>query len=197
MHVVFPGSFDPPTYGHLHIIDRCSRIFSKVDVVIADNKSKTHFFSIDERRAILQKLLASYKNVRLFAWNSLIVDFLRERKTNVLVRGVRSASDYEYEFMLAQLNRGLGKKIHIETLFMPTDQKYFVLRSSVIKDIVALGGDVSDKVPKEVLVALKKKLQETGGTPTKKINRKTISKTGRTASSKPAKKTNSKSGAQK
>lgn len=165
MHVVFPGSFDPPTYGHLHIIDRCSRIFSKVDVVIADNKSKTHFFSIDERRAILQKLLASYKNVSLFAWNSLIVNFLRERKTNVLVRGVRSASDYEYEFMLAQLNRGLGKKIHIETLFMPTDQKYFVLRSSVIKDIVALGGDVSDKVPKEVLVALKKKLLENSGKP--------------------------------
>ncbi len=156
MHVVFPGSFDPPTYGHLNIIERCAAMFSKVDVVIADNKNKKSLFSVEERLRILQEIVAVYKNVHIFIWNSLIVNFLTKYNANVLVRGVRSASDYEYEFMLAQLNRGLGKNI-VETLFIPTDQKYFVLRSSVIKEIVMLGGDVSDKVPQIVVQALQKK----------------------------------------
>ncbi len=156
MHVVFPGSFDPPTYGHLNIIERCAAMFSKVDVVIADNKNKKSLFSVEERLRILQEIVAVYKNVHIFIWNSLIVNFLTKYNANVLVRGVRSASDYEYEFMLAQLNRGLGKNV-VETLFIPTDQKYFVLRSSVIKEIVMLGGDVSDKVPQIVVQALQKK----------------------------------------
>lgn len=158
MHVVFPGSFDPPTYGHLNIIERCSRIFTDVDVVIADNKSKTTLFTIDERYFLLEKLLSQYQNVHLYIWHSLIVDFLNKNNRRVLVRGVRSASDYEYEFMLAQLNKGLGgSSKNIETIFMPTDQKYFVLRSFVIKEIVMLGGDVSDKVPEIVLKALQEK----------------------------------------
>ncbi len=156
MHVVFPGSFDPPTYGHLNIIERCAAMFSRIDVVIADNKNKTSLFTVEERFHILQEIVQEYENVRIFTWDSLIVKFLRQHNASVLVRGVRSASDYEYEFMLAQLNRGLGNNA-VETLFMPTDQKYFVLRSSVIKEIVMLGGDVSDKVPAVVLQALQKK----------------------------------------
>lgn len=156
MHVVFPGSFDPPTYGHLNIIERCTAMFSRIDVVIADNKNKASLFSVDERFHILKEIVSVYENVRIFIWDSLIVKFLTKHNAHVLVRGVRSASDYEYEFMLAQLNRGLGKN-KVETLFIPTDQKYFVLRSSVIKEIVMLGGDVSDKVPKVVVHALQKK----------------------------------------
>jgi len=156
MHVVFPGSFDPLTYGHLNIIERCSALFSRVDVVIANNKNKTTLFTVEERYNILKKILKKYDNVRIFHWDSLIVSFANEQKARVLIRGVRSASDYEYEFMLAQLNRELGSST-IETLFMPTDKKYFVLHSSVIKEIVMLGGDVSDKVPKLVLKELQKK----------------------------------------
>ncbi len=156
MHAVFPGSFDPPTYGHLHIIERCAVLFKRVDVVIANNKNKKNILSVEERLDILSNLFKKYSNVKVYVWKTLIVEFIKKHKADILIRGVRSASDYEYEFMLAHLNKGLGKGV--ETLFMPTDQKYFVLRSSVIKEIIMLGGDVSDKVPPRVLNILKKKL---------------------------------------
>lgn len=162
MHVVFPGSFDPFTNGHLNIISRCVHMFNHLDVVIADNPNKQSLFTPEERLDLLTQLLSSYKNIEIFIWKKLMVHFLNTRNSNVIIRGVRSASDYEYEFMLAQLNKGLGKGV--ETLFMPTDEKYFVLRSSVVKEIVMLGGDVSDKVPPIILDALKKKLAHKNST---------------------------------
>lgn len=160
MHVVFPGSFDPVTNGHLNIIERCSRMFDSVDVVIADNPSKQILFSVEERFAHLSELLTQYQNVKLFVWKKLMVHFLKERDSNIIIRGVRSSADYEYEYALANLNKGLGKGT--ETILIPTDEKYFVLRSSMIKEIVMLGGDVSDKVPPIILEVLKKKLSDNG-----------------------------------
>lgn len=157
MHVVFPGSFDPVTNGHLNIIARCASMFDAIDVVIADNPNKKVLFNPQERLELLNTLLGSQKNINLFIWDKLLVDFLKERDLNILVRGVRTSSDYEYEFALAQLNKGLGDGI--ETIFIPTEEKYLVLRSSIIKEIVTLGGDVSDKVPPVVLEALKRKLR--------------------------------------
>lgn len=160
MHVVFPGSFDPITNGHLNIIYRCAKMFTCVDVVIADNLNKTSLFTSQERFDLLCALLSSYENVEIFIWNSLMVNFLAQRESNIIIRGVRSASDYDYEFSLAQINKGLGKGLEkgIETILIPTDEKFFALRSSVVKEIVMLGGDVSDKVPPIVLDALKKKI---------------------------------------
>lgn len=156
MHVVFPGSFDPVTYGHINIITRCAKIFNFVDVVIADNPNKANVFTPEERLNHLDELLKNHENVKIFIWSKLMVDFLQQRNTNLIVRGVRSASDFDYEYSLSQINKGLGKGI--ETIFLPTDEKYFALRSSVVKEIVMFGGDVSDKVPPIVLDALKRQI---------------------------------------
>ena len=156
MEVVFPGSFDPVTNGHLNIIERCINMFEHLHIVIANNSHKQALFTSEERYDFLATLLNDNPKISIYIWNKLMVNFLVEKNINIIVRGVRSSSDYEYEFALAQINKGLGKGT--ETIFLPTDEKYLALRSSVIKDIVRLGGDVSDKVPSVVLNALKQKV---------------------------------------
>ena len=159
MNVVFPGTFDPPTNGHINIIERCSKLFVRTDVVIANNLKKEQLLQPNERLQLLQILLQEYSNIRVIIWNKLLVDYLRENNIDVIVRGVRSSTDYEYEYSLSQINKGLGKSIHknIETLLLPTDEKFYLLRSSTIKEILHFGGDVSDKVPSIVLDVLKQK----------------------------------------
>lgn len=160
MNVVFPGTFDPPTNGHINIIERCSRLFVRMDVVIADNLKKNPLLSPQERYQLLSDLLKEHKNVRVIVWDKLLVDYLRTEEITIIVRGVRSSVDYEYEYSLSQINKGLGKSIgkNIETLLLPTDEKYYLLRSSVIREIIHFGGDVSDKVPQKVLTLLKEKI---------------------------------------
>ncbi len=161
MNVVFPGTFDPPTNGHLHIIERCSRLFVRTDVVIADNAEKECLLDSKEREYILTQLSKEYPNVTVHVWDKLLVDYLRQQEINVIVRGVRSSTDYEYEYLLSQINKGLGRSFSkgIETLLLPTDEKFYLLRSSVVKEIIRYGGDVSDKVPKLVCDHLKQKLR--------------------------------------
>ena len=152
---LFPGSFDPPTYGHLNIIERARSIFDKIDVVIAVNKSKKYLFSEDERLSMMKELVSSWDNVTVHTSNKLIVDYAHENNASVLLRGVRNFSDFSYEFDLSLLNKGLASDI--ETVFLPTDPEFFVLRSSSIKELAAFNGDISKMVPPLVEKALKEK----------------------------------------
>ena len=145
---VFPGSFDPPTFGHLNIIERARTIFSEVHVVIAVNSEKKYLFSEKERLFLMQDLVKDWDNVSVHSWNKLIVDYAHQVKARVLIRGVRNLSDFSYEFDLAMMNQGLSPDI--ETIFLSTDPKYFVLRSSAIKELASFGGDVSSMVPPNV-----------------------------------------------
>lgn len=158
LKAVFPGSFDPPTNGHLNLIERASTIFDETDVVIATNKTKQYLFSSEERFNLISTLVEPFDNVKVFLWDRLIVDFARQANAKILLRGVRALADFGYEFELAMTNRGLASGI--ETIFLPTDPKFFVLRSSAIKEIAQFGGDISSMVPPNVAEALKKRLAD-------------------------------------
>jgi pantetheine-phosphate adenylyltransferase len=155
--VLLPGTYDPPTNGHLNILRRASKLFGAVQVVIAVNPSKTYLFNADERLAMMTELAQGLPNVSVSTWSGLIVDFADRAGVHVIVRGVRALADFDYEFELSLMNRSLNPKI--ETIFMPTDQKYSVIRSSVIKEIAGFGGDISGMVPPNVAKALHERLR--------------------------------------
>ena len=157
MRVLFPGSFDPPTNGHMNLLHRAAKLWDEIDVVIAVNPMKQCTFSADERFAMMKELTVVYKNIKVTLWDKLIVDYAEMTGAKVIVRGVRALADFSYEFELSMTNKGL--KPGIETIFMPTDPQYFVLRSSAIKEIALFGGDVSAMVPPLVAEALKKRLK--------------------------------------
>ena len=154
---VFAGSFDPPTFGHLNVIERAQKIFTEVHVVIAVNNNKNYLFSGEERKNMMEELTQKWDNVFVNTWNSLIVNYAEKIGANVLIRGVRNVSDFSYEFDLAVMNKGLNQKI--ETVFMVPDTKYFVLSSSSIKELAAFGGNLSGMIPPIVEKALKEKLE--------------------------------------
>ena len=153
---VFPGSFDPPTNGHLDIIQRASRLFDDVDVVISVNPAKQYMFSETERLDMLKELLKDYKNVEVHLWEGLIVNYAKEHGARVLIRGIRSSNDFSYEFELAHMNQNLNPQI--ETMFLPSKEKWGVVKSSSIKELAMFGGDISRMVPPLVVEALKKRL---------------------------------------
>lgn len=153
---LFPGSFDPPTFGHLNIIERSRKIFREIHVVIAVNSQKKYLFTEQERLSMMQQLTDKWDNVHVSTCNTLIVEYAKKNNALVLLRGVRNVADFSYEFDLSMLNRGLDSSI--ETIFMPTDPEYFVLKSSAIKELASFGGDISKMVPEIVAEALKKKL---------------------------------------
>lgn len=156
LKAVLPGSFDPPTNGHINLIKRAAAICDELHVVIAINKDKNYLFSPSERLEFMKALLKDYKNIKLHLWDSLIVNFAKEIDVHVLIRGVRALADFSYEFELAMTNKMLEPDLEI--LFMPTDPKYFVLRSSAIKEIAMLGGKIATMVPPIVADALKSRL---------------------------------------
>ncbi len=145
---MLPGTFDPPTNGHINLIERTSRLFSTLDVVVADNINKTCLFSAQERLEMLQELTANLENVHVFIHSGLIVDYAKKNDITVMVRGVRALVDFGYEFELAMTNKQLYPSL--EVLFLPTDPKFFVLRSSAIKEMASYGADISSMVPKIV-----------------------------------------------
>lgn len=151
----FPGSFDPPTYGHVNVIERASAIFERLVIVIAVNAQKQYLFSPEQRFAMMKELVAPLPNVSVKLCDRLVVDFLDEQGVKVLIRGVRGMNDFSYEFDLSMMNKGLNPGI--ETIFMPTDPKYFVLRSSAIKELASFRGDVTTMVPPVVAKALLEK----------------------------------------
>jgi pantetheine-phosphate adenylyltransferase len=155
LKAVFPGSFDPATLGHLNIIERASSLFDELVVIIAENRQKRYTFTAQERLEMLKELVKPWKNVSAVIWESLIVDYLKKEDIRILIRGVRGMEDFSYEFELSMMNKGLYP--HIETLFMTTDPKYIVLRSSSIRELASFHGDVSAMVPPLVADALRKK----------------------------------------
>ncbi|PIE98106.1 MAG: pantetheine-phosphate adenylyltransferase [Treponema sp.] len=155
---VFAGSFDPPTYGHVDIVRRASKIFDELHIVIAVNNSKKYLFSDNERFEMMEELVTEFDNVKVVTWSSLIVNYADKVGADALIRGVRNVADFSYEFDLALLNKGLNKKI--ETLFMVPDPKYFVLRSSSIKELASFGGELSSMVPPVVQTLLKQKFKD-------------------------------------
>jgi len=156
LRALMPGSFDPPTNGHLNLIERASRIYDEIEVVIAANVQKTYTFSAEERFRMMKELVEPFANVHVHLWDRLIVEFAEKVDARIMIRGVRALADFAYEFELSMVNKGLNPKI--ETIFMPTDPKYFVLRSSQIKELARLDGDISHMVPDVVAKALKEKL---------------------------------------
>ena len=152
---VFPGSFDPPTNGHLNIIQRASSMFDYIDVVIAVNSEKKYLFSQEERFEMLQELVKPYKNVSVHICEELIVNYAKKTGAKVLLRGIRNLIDFSYEFDLSLMNHNLNNEI--ETLFIPTDQKYLLLKSSSIKELARFGGNISEMVPPFIEKALKQK----------------------------------------
>ena len=152
---VFPGSFDPPTYGHLNIIERTCRLFDRIDVAISINPDKTCLFSAEERLAMLKELTRGFDNVQVHTCNTLIVDYCRAVGAKVLLRGIRNTNDSSYEFDLSLMNKSLNGEV--ETLLVPTEQRYFLIRSSSIKEVARFGGDVSGMVPSLVAAAIKEK----------------------------------------
>lgn len=154
---MLPGSFDPPTNGHVNMIERASRLFDSVVVVVADNISKKCLFSADERVAMLTSILKGLSNVEVVVWNGLIVDYARQSGISVMIRGVRALVDFGYEFELAMTNKQLYPDL--EVVFLPTDPKYFVLRSSAIKEMAAFGADIGKMVPKIVAEKLAERIK--------------------------------------
>jgi len=149
---VYPGSFDPVTFGHLDIIDRAAKIFDHIIVSVFVHSTKKHMFSIEERVKMLKAALKGKKNVTVDCFEGLLVDYVKKKKTCVVIRGLRAISDLEYEFQIAAINRTLYPDI--ETVFFMPRQRYTYLSSSVVRDIAHFKGDVSKLVPPHVAKAI-------------------------------------------
>jgi len=152
-----PGSFDPPTNGHLDIIERCAGIFDRVVVAVANNPSKAPLFSAAERVALLGECCAAWPNVSTASFDGLLVDVVKSSGSDVIVKGLRVITDFEYEMQLAQMNRHLSGTV---TLFVPTNPEYGYLSSSLVKEVAAFGGSVEGLVPPTVAKALKERLAD-------------------------------------
>jgi pantetheine-phosphate adenylyltransferase len=153
---IYPGSFDPPTNGHLDLVERGSKIFDELVVAILRNPEKSSLFSIGERRKMLEDLTGDFKNVRVDVFDGLTVDYAARVKASAVLRGIRALSDYEYELQMALMNRKLRPEL--ETVFMMPAEKYSYLSSRLVREVARLGGDVSKLVPELVDQRLKEKL---------------------------------------
>ena len=155
---IYPGTFDPPTYGHLDLIERGSKVFDELIVAIGENPFKTPLFTVAERRQMIQKHTQHLKNVKVDAFKGMLVDYVQGQHANIILRGIRTVSDFEEEFQRALTNRVL--KNDLETVFIMTSEQYSFLNSRLIKEAAILGGDVSKFVPPEVEKQLIAKLKK-------------------------------------
>ena len=152
--VIYPGSFDPLTLGHDDLIRRVRRLADEVIVAVAETatQSKRAAFTVEERVALIEQVYRDEPGIEVVSFSGLLVDFARSRDARVIIRGLRAMSDFEYEFQMALMNRSLSPEI--EVIFMAPDSKYTFLSSSLVREVCALGGDVSEFVPPAVLAAL-------------------------------------------
>ncbi len=157
---IYPGTFDPITNGHSDLVQRASRIFDRVIVAVAtggQSESKKPFFSTDERVSLAKEVLAVISNVEVIQFDGLLVDFVQKKDAQVILRGLRAVSDFEYEFQLASMNRHLNEKI--ETLFLTPAEQYSYISSSLVREIAVLGGDISPFVHEKVAAALNNRIR--------------------------------------
>ena len=150
---LYPGTFDPPTNGHLDLIERGSKLFDRLIVAILSNPTKDPLFTVEERVEMLKESTASLKNVSVATFDGLMVEFARKQGASAVLRGIRAISDYEYEFQMALMNRRLAPEI--ETVFLQPAGRYSFVSSRMLKDVVSFGGDVSGLVPPNVLKRLR------------------------------------------
>jgi len=150
---IYPGSFDPLTNGHLDIIKRASQTFDELIIAVSQNINKTSFLNKNEKIDIITKEIAEMNNVKVQAFDSLLVDFAKSIDAKIIIRGLRAVSDFEYEFQLAGMNRHLDNSI--ETIFLTPSEEFSNISSSLIKEIYKIGGDISQFVPKNVIECLK------------------------------------------
>ena len=160
---IYPGTFDPITYGHIDVIKKGLRLFDKVIVGISDGSNKNYLFSIDERIEIVKKAIfndvkLSKSKISVISFNSLTTDLCRKYKSNIILRGLRAASDFEYEFQLSEMNKKLNKKI--ETVFLMSDVANQIISSRFVKEIAELKGDLKKFTTKNTIKALKNKYEE-------------------------------------
>ena len=153
---IYPGSFDPPTNGHLDLVERGSKIFDELVVAILRNPEKTPLFSLGERRRMLEELTSNFKNVRVDVFDGLTVEYAAKVKASAVLRGIRALSDYEYELQMALMNRKL--RPNLETVFMMPAEKYSYLSSRLVREVGRLGGNITGLVPALVEQRLKEKL---------------------------------------
>lgn len=154
---IYPGSFDPPTNGHLDLIERGSKIFDELVVAILRNPEKDPLFSLGERRRMLEALTAEFHNVRVDTFDGLTVDYAAKMKASAVLRGIRALSDYEYELQMALMNRKLQP--NLETVFMMPAEQYSYLSSRLVREVAKLGGSIADLVPQMVEQRLREKLE--------------------------------------
>jgi pantetheine-phosphate adenylyltransferase len=154
---IYPGSFDPITYGHIDIVERGLEIFNKVIVAIAENEEKRPLFSVEERLQMVKAVFKDTPHVIVDSFKGLLVDYVAKTNAVVILRGLRATSDFEYEFHMASMNRSLNT--HLDTLFMMTSKDYFFVSSRTIKEVARLGGGVEGLVPDLIVRRLKEKFK--------------------------------------
>ncbi|MGN1115562.1 MAG: pantetheine-phosphate adenylyltransferase [Candidatus Ornithomonoglobus sp.] len=155
---VYPGSFDPITNGHLDIIERASKVFDKVIVGVLRNKNKSPKFTAEERVELIKRVTSHLDNVETESFDGLLVDFAKAHGAKVIVKGLRTVNDFEYEFQMALLNRALNNEC--ETMFMMTDSKYSYISSSMIKELAGYKGNLEGLVPSEIIQDIKEKYEQ-------------------------------------
>lgn len=153
---IYPGSFDPMTYGHLDIIERSSKMVDKLYVSVLINSAKNALFSIDERVSMIKEMTGHLPNVEVTSFEGLLVDYAKQMNASIIVRGLRAVTDFEYELQIAQTNRIVNPDV--DTIFLTTSLEYSYLSSTIVKEVASYGGDISKFVPKEIEEAIFEKL---------------------------------------
>jgi pantetheine-phosphate adenylyltransferase len=157
---IYPGTFDPVTNGHIDIAERGLNLFDKIIVAILKNPVKECFFTVEERVEMLQKSFEKFSDIEVDTFNGLLVDYVAERRSHAILRGMRAVSDFEYEFQLALMNRSLNREV--QTVFLMTGLRWIFTSSSIIKEAASFGGDIKDMVPAVVNQKLKEKFGSSG-----------------------------------
>ena len=160
LRAIYPGSFDPVTYGHIDIIQRSCKIVDELIVGVLSNKAKMPLFSVEERVKMLEEVTKEFDNVRIIPFHGLLVDFASRMGAGLVIRGLRAITDFEYELQMSQTNHKLEP--NVETMFLTTGIEYSYLSSTTVKEIAAFGGDLSQFVPEAVAVELRKKINTKG-----------------------------------
>ena len=160
LRAIYPGSFDPVTYGHIDIIERAARISDELIVGVLQNKAKTPLFSVEERVIILREVTKHLKNVKIIPFEGLLIEFAKQMDAKVIVRGLRAITDFEYELQMSQTNRKLNSDV--ETLFLTTSLDYSYLSSTTVKEVASYDGDITQFVPEFVAEKVTEKIKEKG-----------------------------------